>query len=89
MAVPEIIPIVHEPGYHTDTIGHWEGGQFFGSVTAAFQGDYTHTDDWQKHKRWYAVLHTFDAAGHHLGSASNTPEPTKTTTRPSPSPKSD
>ncbi|MGH7222085.1 MAG: hypothetical protein ACRELF_02560 [Gemmataceae bacterium] len=22
--------------------------------------------DWEKHKRWYAVLHTFDARGNHL-----------------------
>ncbi|GAA3472688.1 hypothetical protein [Nonomuraea roseola] len=28
----------------------------------------THTDDWPAHKRWYAVLHTFDIAGHHLDS---------------------
>ncbi|MFI7690728.1 hypothetical protein ACIBQ6_16775 [Nonomuraea sp. NPDC049655] len=68
MAVPEVIPIIHEPDYHTDTIGHWKGGQFFGSVMAAFPEGSTHTDDWPKHKRWYAVLHTFDAAGHHLGS---------------------
>ncbi|MEV4370632.1 hypothetical protein AB0J71_26425 [Nonomuraea sp. NPDC049637] len=68
MAVPEIIPIVHEPNYHTDTIGHWDGGQFFGSVIAAFPEDYIHSDDWPRRKRWYAVLHTFDAAGHHLGS---------------------
>lgn len=68
MAVPEIIPIVYEPDYHTGTIGHWEGGQFFGSVIAAFREGYTRTDDWRTHKRWYAVLHTFDAAGHHLDS---------------------
>jgi formate hydrogenlyase regulatory protein HycA len=45
MAVPEIIPIVYEPDYHTGTIGHWEGGQFFGSVIAAFREGYTRTDD--------------------------------------------
>ncbi|MEU5859965.1 hypothetical protein ABZ815_02240 [Nonomuraea sp. NPDC047529] len=60
MAVPDIIPIVHEPDHHTGTIGHWKGGQFFGSVVAAFREGYTHTDDWPRHKRWYAVLHTFD-----------------------------
>jgi formate hydrogenlyase regulatory protein HycA len=26
------------------------------------------TDCWLSHKRWYAVLHTFDVAGHHLES---------------------
>ncbi|MEV0351707.1 hypothetical protein AB0H88_38555 [Nonomuraea sp. NPDC050680] len=66
MSVPEVIPIVYEPDYHTDTIGHWDGGQFFGSVVAAFPRGYTHTADWPAHKRWFAVLHTFDAAGHHL-----------------------
>src|SRR5690606_25313454 len=35
MAVPEIIPIVYEPDYHTGRIGHWEGGQFFGSAITA------------------------------------------------------
>ncbi|MEV4806950.1 hypothetical protein AB0K18_43735 [Nonomuraea sp. NPDC049421] len=68
MGVPEIIPIAHLSDYHTDTVGHWDGGQFFGSVVAAFRQGYTRTDDWLKHKRWYAVLHTFDAAGHHLDS---------------------
>ncbi|MER7209980.1 hypothetical protein [Streptosporangium sp. NPDC000239] len=68
MTVPEVIPIAHEPGYHTDTIGHWDGGQFLGSVVAAFPNGYTVTDDWPAHKRWHAVLHTFDASGHHLGS---------------------
>lgn len=28
MAVPEIIPIGYEPDHRTDTIGHWDGGQF-------------------------------------------------------------
>ncbi|GAA3526571.1 hypothetical protein GCM10022419_001590 [Nonomuraea rosea] len=68
MTVPGIIPIMYEPGYHTDTIGHWAGGQFFGSVISAFREGYTATDDWLSHKRWYAVLHTFDTTGHHLGS---------------------
>ncbi|MEV7008877.1 hypothetical protein [Streptosporangium sp. NPDC051022] len=68
MTVPEIIPISYEPDYHTDTIGHWEGGQFLGSVVAVFPKGYTHTDDWPAHKHWHAVLHTFDASGHHLAS---------------------
>ncbi|MGS2645768.1 hypothetical protein [Streptosporangium sp. LJ11] len=68
MAVPEIIPISYEPDYRTDTIGLWEGGQFLGSVIAAFPDGCTITDDWPAHQRWHAVLHTFDAAGHHLDS---------------------
>ncbi|MEU7001577.1 hypothetical protein [Nonomuraea sp. NPDC046570] len=68
MAVPEIIPIGYEPDHHTDTIGHWNDGQFLSFVVAAFPMDYTHTDDWLSHKRWYALLHTFDAADCHLNS---------------------
>ncbi|AQZ66198.1 unnamed protein product [[Actinomadura] parvosata subsp. kistnae] len=68
MAVPEVIPMSYEPDYHTGTIGHWAGGQFLGSVVAAFRQGYTRTDDWLQHKRWYAVLHTFDAEGRLLAS---------------------
>ena len=39
MAVPTIIPIEYVPDHHTDAIGHWEGGQFLGSVVAAFPED--------------------------------------------------
>jgi hypothetical protein len=45
MAVPKVIPIGYEPDYHTGAIGHWEGGQFLGSVVAAFPESYTITDD--------------------------------------------
>jgi hypothetical protein len=31
-----------------------------------FSRDYLHTR-WAEHKRWYAVLHRFDANGNHLG----------------------
>nr|BFD95900.1 hypothetical protein KitaXyl93_72600 [Kitasatospora sp. Xyl93] len=67
MNVPEVIPIRHEPGYRTDTIGRCAGGQFLASVTAAFPEGWS-GDDWQPRKRWYAVLHRFDATGRHLGS---------------------
>jgi formate hydrogenlyase regulatory protein HycA len=29
MPVPERIPVAHEPGYRTDLVGSWDGGQFF------------------------------------------------------------
>jgi hypothetical protein len=29
MAIPHRVPIAHEPAYHTDTIGRYDGGQFF------------------------------------------------------------
>ncbi len=69
MPVPDVIPIAHEPGYRTDTIGRFEGGQFFASVTYAYRDGYTQA--WgprEDHKHVFAVLHTFDAAGNHLGS---------------------
>ncbi|WP_405717361.1 hypothetical protein [Streptomyces sp. NBC_00046] len=68
MAVPEIIPIAHEPDYRTDTIGRYTDGQFLASVTYAFPDGYTVGDDWEEHKRLYAVLHRFDHEGRHLGS---------------------
>ncbi|MET8981100.1 hypothetical protein ABZX85_36450 [Streptomyces sp. NPDC004539] len=70
MNVPDVIPIKHEPDYHTSTIGRWQGGQFFASVTAAFPEGWSDwsSDDWQAKKRWCAVLHRFDEAGRHLDS---------------------
>lgn len=68
MAVPEIIPIAHEPGYRTDTIGRYADGQFLASVTYAFPQGYTIGDDWEEHKRLYSVLHHFDHEGRHLDS---------------------
>ncbi|GAB3141932.1 hypothetical protein GCM10027290_15460 [Micromonospora sonneratiae] len=68
MAVPDLIPIMHEPGYHTDQIGRYADGQFFGCVTAAFREGVGGGDDWPEHKRWYAVLHRFDHDGHYRGS---------------------
>ncbi|AVV40489.1 hypothetical protein PYK79_32325 [Streptomyces sp. ID05-04B] len=67
MNVPEVIPIRHEPDHRTRTIGRWQDGQFFGSVTAAFPEGWS-GDDWQVQKRWCAVLHQFDGAGRHLDS---------------------
>ncbi|MFI8451763.1 hypothetical protein [Streptomyces erythrochromogenes] len=67
MSVPEVIPIRHEPDHRTSTIGRWQGGQFFASVTAAFPEGWS-GDDWQSQKRWCAALHRFDGAGRHLNS---------------------
>jgi formate hydrogenlyase regulatory protein HycA len=65
MAVPRILRILREEGYHTDQIGNYgAGNQFVGFVTATLPTPLP--DDWQVHKRWYAVLHTFDATGNHL-----------------------
>ncbi|WP_203898892.1 hypothetical protein [Virgisporangium aliadipatigenens] len=68
MAIPDRVPIAHEPGYRTDTIGSYDGGQFFGSVTATLEDGSGSRPDWPRYKRWYAVLHRFDAQGVHTGS---------------------
>lgn len=68
MAIPDRVPIAHEPDYRTDTIGRYDGGQFFGSVTATLEDGTGGSPDWARHKRWYAVLHRFDAGGAHTGS---------------------
>ncbi|MCU4748181.1 MULTISPECIES: hypothetical protein [unclassified Streptomyces] len=59
MTIPAVIPIQHEPGHRTDTIGHYQHGQFFASVTATLD---------EQERRWYAVLHLFDRAGRHRSS---------------------
>jgi formate hydrogenlyase regulatory protein HycA len=65
MAVPRTIKIRREAGYHTDQIGKYgDGNQFMGFVTATLPLPLP--SDWQAHKRWYAVLHTFDKKGKHL-----------------------
>lgn len=65
MAVPRSIKVCREAGYHTDQIGKYGGGnQFMGFVTATLPEPLP--KDWQAKKRWYAVLHTFDAKGKHL-----------------------
>ncbi len=68
MAIPERVPIAYEPDYRTRTIGAYEDGQFFGSVTATLEDGIGAADDWSRHKRWYAVLHRFGPDGDHTGS---------------------
>jgi formate hydrogenlyase regulatory protein HycA len=65
VAVPNSIKIARQEGYHTDRIGRCgEGNRFMGFVTATLPKPLP--KDWQAHKRWYAVLHTFDKKGKHL-----------------------
>lgn len=65
MTVPDLVPIRHEPNYRTSTIGLWGGGQFFAHVSGVFVGA---DDEGRVVRRWYSVLHEFDAAGQHLDS---------------------
>lgn len=60
--LPELIPIVCEEP-HTADIGAYGDGQFMGFVVASLPDPAP--EDWEAHKRWYAVLHTFDADGVH------------------------
>jgi hypothetical protein len=65
LAVPDTIKICREEGYHTDLIGTCaDGRQFMAFVTATLPSPLP--SDWQAHKRWYAVLHTFDRSGRHV-----------------------
>lgn len=68
VAVPLIIPIAYEPGYRTETIGRYAGGQFLASVTYAFPDGFRLGSGWEEYKRLYAVLHRFDPEGRHVGS---------------------
>ena len=70
MAVPSRIMIAREEGYHTDKIGRCEDGrQFMAFVVASLPIEKRQAAaDWQKHKQWHAVLHTFDKMGRHLNS---------------------
>lgn len=60
--LPELVPITCEDP-HTADIGTYGDGQFMGFVVASMPEP--PPDDWREHKRWYAVLHTFDAEGAH------------------------
>jgi hypothetical protein len=67
VAAPDLIPIKHEPGYHTDTIGRYAQGQFFAAVRGAHRAGEQPSPD-RRNIRWYAYLHRFDADGRHVGS---------------------
>ena len=65
MPVPNKIKIKREPDYHTHFIGKTEDGrQFMALVTATIPSPVP--EDWEQHKKWYAVFHSFDAEGRHL-----------------------
>ncbi len=68
MPVPEIIPIAHEPDYRTSTIGRFDGGQFFASITYASPESEERDDAREGRKQLYAVLHKFNPEGSHTDS---------------------
>jgi formate hydrogenlyase regulatory protein HycA len=66
VAIPKLIPIAYEPNFYTRYVGRFgKGRQFMAFVVATLSK--RKVKDPAKHKRWYAVLHTFDARGIHLG----------------------
>jgi hypothetical protein len=74
MNVPENLRIVYDPlnEGRFDCLGCLpDGTQFLAFVTGAFPSGlkYYSGDDWRTKKQWLAVVHRFDADGHHLGTA--------------------
>ncbi|NUT03073.1 MAG: hypothetical protein HOV76_06310 [Hamadaea sp.] len=67
MAVPDRIPIKHEPGYRTEHVGHHAEGMFLGGVVGAYLGPW-HIELSRDDLRWYAYLHHFDETGKYLWS---------------------
>lgn len=72
MAIPKRIPVSREGGNYSKFMGVYRSGrrrcQFWGQVVAAFADmPRPRPSDWGAYKRWYAVLHRFDARGKHLG----------------------
>src|SRR5688572_26686398 len=66
MALPELIPIAHEPGYHTDTIGTYADGQFIANIHGAHRGEPGPRVGVEVH--WYAYVHRFDRDGTYVSS---------------------
>jgi hypothetical protein len=65
MAIPDVIWIAREPGYHTATIGRYREGQFYAAIHGAHSDDDKEPDLHRERIRWYAYLHLFDSAGYH------------------------
>jgi hypothetical protein len=64
MAAPQRIPFTHEPDYRTNTIGQYEGGEFYAAVHGASRD----VDDPAESFGWYAYAHRFDHDGRHEAS---------------------
>jgi formate hydrogenlyase regulatory protein HycA len=67
---PERLRVPRDEGRFEHVGRYGSGNQFMAFVTGAFPEGDPYPDpagDWASKKRWYAVLHRFDAAGNHLG----------------------
>ncbi len=64
MPIPETIQVERVEDYWTHDIGQYEAGnQFMAFIVATLPA--VSGPNWEEYKRWYAVLHTFDAGGRH------------------------
>lgn len=70
MIIPDKLPIMRIEDYHTHYLGHISNGQlFWGYQTFAFTkpfSDLEQSDDWEKYKKEYVVVHTFEKDGSYL-----------------------
>ncbi|MDX1934005.1 MAG: hypothetical protein SFU56_15500 [Capsulimonadales bacterium] len=77
MAAPDRLRIPYEDDEYSrfDLVGKYgEDQQFMAFITGAMPMDWSVDNyselylrtNWQRHKRWYAVVHHFDADGNHL-----------------------
>ncbi len=67
MAVPTKIKINREEEYYTHYIGKYSGeNQFMALIGATLPEPLP--KDWTNHKKWYAILHTFNSDGKHIES---------------------
>jgi hypothetical protein len=74
MAIPEVIRVSREGGNYSSCMGDYDlhlgdgANQFWGRVVAFHtKPPEPRPANWYPEKRWYAVLHRFDAWGRHIG----------------------
>lgn len=79
MAIPAKIRIKRIPDYYTKCIGKYADGQFMALITATMPEPIP--KDWEQHKRWYSVLHTFYSDGRHRARKRSGAEPGRSAMR--------
>jgi formate hydrogenlyase regulatory protein HycA len=70
MIIPDKLPIMRMEDYHTHYLGKVADGRlFWGYQTFVFDKPYAEIqqeDNWRKHRKEYALVHTFDTNGNYL-----------------------
>ena len=69
MTIPDKLPIMRIEDYHTHYLGKCADGRlFWGYDTFVFTKPFSDikTDDWEKYRKEYTLLHTFDNNGNYL-----------------------